>query len=453
MWELPPRGVMRVPLRLVCAEHQLTGFTQSDLMRQLRNATAFPGATGAVWALPNAHRGMAFPLGTVMATDPDEGGVVSPMACGHDINCGVRLIALPVDKAALDATAERIADETMTAVQALDGHRAAISNEDISAICRHGAAWAIDRGFGVERDRDTIEEGGCVVGADDAVLTEHVKAVARAAVGSIRGGHHFAEIGYVESVWDSRALEAYGLRQGQLTVLIHAGTQAVGRQVLDEAQRAMTRVAARHLIRLPDRTLVCAPVHSHEGRDYLAAMAATANFAFASRQVIASRVIDALAKALNFDPHQAATVWEGGHNRIQLEVHMVDGVRKRVCVHRRSACALRAAGDESLPAAYQSAGQPHVIPGHGATASYLMGATANANRVAFGSIPAVAGLSVDGGTANPAATREVISRGQRRAPVQEPESTNDIDQMGKLLERVGTARRVARLRPLILLRP
>jgi tRNA-splicing ligase RtcB (3'-phosphate/5'-hydroxy nucleic acid ligase) len=308
-----------------------------------------------------------------------------------------------------------------------------------------GASWAVDQGFGVAADLDAVEHGGRLIGADAAVLSPHARAIGEDQLGTLGAGHHFIEFGFVSDILDQAGAARLGLEPDQCIVWLHCGSRGLGQQVLNEYQRVMSRAAARHLIRLPDRQLCCAPIHSHEGREYLAAMAAAANFAFANRQVIAHRIAEVLRGS--FDGCTVRTVYEQCHNTISLEVQLHEGVRKRLCVHRR------ACGRTADLLAGRAAGQPVLLAGHCTTANFAGIAAPGAAGVAYGTLPTGCGLRAPGQTAPPPAAETLLFAMQSGRTIAAPTNpVRDVEILSQTLAQTGAVQWAVRTRPLAVLR-
>jgi tRNA-splicing ligase RtcB len=322
-----------------------------------------------------------------------------------------------------------------------------------------GAPWAIDQGYGVAADLKTMESQGSITGADPGILTDKALAFAGVHLGTLGGGQHFVELGCIETIYDGQAALAYGLKADQVVILIHSGSRGIGQQILSDYQSVLSRASARHLIRPPARHLFCAPAHSHEGREYLGAMACAANFAFANRQIISHRAGSAIATALD-RPRESLglrTIYEQCHNTIALEVHDIQGLRKRVCVHRRGASVVLPPGHNSLPPAYHFVGQPIIIAGHWTTESYLCVPGRESRTLAFGSCPAGAGFKIPSAprAESPHATTPenvLCIRADHRNAAATSDTPRDMGALLDTLETTKMARRAARIRPLGVLR-
>ena len=456
-WEIPAsaRQDMRVPARIF-ADEGILGEIAGDLsLEQLQNVATLPGVVGAAIAMPDIHQGYGFPVGGVAATElPD--GVVSPGGVGYDINCGVRLLALPLTEPELGHRREALVHEISRSVPAGVGKRGALHMRDASLddVLRDGPrALPAVRGDDVER----TESQGRLEGADPSAVSERAHLRGRDQLGTMGSGNHFVELQVVETLLDPATAEVYGLETGQVTVLIHSGSRGLGHQVCTDYVRLMDSRLASYRIHLPDRQLACAPASSPEGRQYLAAMAAAANFAWANRQAIADGVRRAVETVLGQDvAERTRQVYDVAHNVAKVEVH--GGMR--VCVHRKGATRAFPAGSDEIPSDFQAVGQPVFIPGSMGTASFVLAGEAGSMERSFGTTCHGAGRRMSRTAARKRIhgnelRRELESRGivvrcpsPKGLAEEAPFAYKDVDRVVGVVERAGLARRVARLVPI-----
>lgn len=461
LWEIPAsaREDMRVPARLFADEEILDAIREDRSLEQLQNVATLPGIVEAALAMPDVHQGYGFPVGGVAATLPPD-GVVSPGGVGYDINCGVRLLALPLEEAELGERRADLVHQISRAVPAGAGKRGAIRLERaaLDRVLVEGARALVARhGIGTEDDLSHTESGGTLAGAEPERVSERAKQRGSGQLGTMGSGNHFVEVQAVERVVDAAVAEAFGLREGQVTVLIHSGSRGLGHQVCTDYVKRMDAAIARHRIVLPDRELACAPLSSPEGRAYMGAMTCAANFAWANRQAIAHRVREAAGAALGAAVAAGTRqVYDVAHNVAKLEKH---GGRE-LCVHRKGATRAFPAGSPDLPAAYRESGQPVFIPGSMGTASYVMRGMPGSLERSFGSACHGAGRRMSRTGARRRVTGAEL-RGQLegegivvRCPSQRglaeeaPFAYKDVDRVVRVVERAGLAAPVARLRPL-----
>src|SRR5207249_2501662 len=388
VWEIPRQGGMRVPGRIYASEKLMAELRDDPALEQVANVAHLPGIVGHALAMPDIHWGYGFPIGGVAAVDAEE-GAISPGGIGFDINCGVRLLRTALVADDLRVHLDRIADALYQAIPAGVGSEGAIpklTRAEEKRMLARGAAWAVAREFGRTSDLEATEEGGCLRDADPDAVSDTALERGRSQVGTLGSGNHFLEVQRVDEVYDARAAAALGLAAAQVTVMIHSGSRGLGYQVCDDALRTMGRAMARYGFSMPDRQLACVPLGSPEGREYFAAMAAAANFAWTNRQVMSGLAERVFATALGLGPAalRFGLVYDVCHNIARLEEHAVDGRRRRVCLHRKGATRAFGPGHPALAAHLRPLGQPVIIPGDMGRYSFLLLGTAGAMAETFG---------------------------------------------------------------------
>ena len=453
LYEIPAdaRADMRVPARVFADEEILEAILRDRSLEQLQNVATLPGIVDAALAMPDIHQGYGFPVGGLAATElPD--GVVSPGGVGYDINCGVRLLALPLTADELGDRRDALVHEISRSVPAGVG-KAGGKRVELDRVLRDGSRAVAEREDDVER----TESEGRLPGADPAHVSQRARERGGNQLGTMGAGNHFVELQRVETVFDAAAADEYGLREGEVTVLIHSGSRGLGHQVCSDYVKRMDAVLSRYGISLPDRQLSCAPASSPEGAEYLAAMAAAANFAWANRQEIANRVRKAVARVLGPDAADAThQVYDVAHNVAKVEQH---GGRE-VLVHRKGATRAFPAGAAEIPAAYRAVGQPVFIPGSMGTASYVLSGQPGSMARSFGTTCHGAGRRL-----SRTAARKEIHGAELRRQLEEqgivvrspsnkglaeeaPFAYKDVESVVAVVDRAGLARRVARLAPI-----
>jgi tRNA-splicing ligase RtcB len=455
-WEIPARGPMRVPARVFADAELLEAIRGDHSLEQLANVATLPGIVGAALAMPDIHQGYGFPVGGIAATEPPE-GVVSPGGVGYDINCGVRLLAAPFSAADLGGRRDALVRELARRVPAGTGGAAGGDAATLAAVLDQGPAALVARGIGTEDDLERTESGGRLEGADAARVSERARTRGAGQIGTLGSGNHFLELQRVDDVIDGDAASAFGLERGQVTVLIHSGSRGLGHQVCADHVKRMDAALARHGIALPDRQLSCAPVGSEEGRAYLGAMAAAANFAWANRHAIAHRVRQAIARVVGPDAAaRTRQVYDVAHNVAKLERH---GGRE-LCVHRKGATRAFPPGSPDLPGAYAAAGQPVFIPGSMGTSSWVLAGRPGSLERSFGTVCHGAGRALSRTAARkrvrPDELRRELEAGGivvagasgRGLAEEAPLAYKDVDRVVAVVEAAGLAARVARLRPI-----
>jgi tRNA-splicing ligase RtcB len=452
VYEIPAdaRDDMRVPARVFADEEILAAIRADRSLEQLQNVATLPGIVEAAIAMPDIHQGYGFPVGGLAAMElPD--GVVSPGGVGYDINCGVRLLALPIDVGELGERRKPLVHEISRAVPAGAGREGG-TPVDLERILDEGSGVVAERPEDVER----TESRGRLDGADGDAVSERAKQRGGGQLGTMGSGNHFVEVQRVDEIFDPAA-DAYGLRAGQVTVLIHSGSRGLGHQVCSDYVRRMDAVLGRYGISLPDRQLSCAPASSPEGRAYLGAMAAAANFAWANRQEIANRIRRSVARVLGRDVADATRqVYDVAHNVAKVERYR----GRDVLVHRKGATRAFPAGSEEIPAEFRGVGQPVFIPGSMATASYVLAGEPGSIDRSFGTTCHGAGRRLS----RTAAKKEIHGAELRRRlesqgivvrsasnkglAEEAPFAYKDVERVVDVVARAGLARRVARLVPI-----
>jgi len=450
-------GQMRVP-GLVFASRALLPESQADKsLEQVANVATLPGVVGASYAMPDVHWGYGFPIGGVAATDVDGGGVVSPGGVGFDISCGVRLLAAAgLYRDGLTPRLEPLLDALDHATPRGMGRGAvwSVSRDELMEILLGGSAYAVERGHGVRRDLERCEDHGAVADADPAQVSDRALERGLGQVGSLGSGNHFLEVQAVDQVYDETAAAAMGLRLHQVCVMIHCGSRGLGHQICTDHVRVMERAMPRYGISVPDRQLACAPVQSAEGRDYLGAMAAAANYGRANRQLLgqaARRVFESVTGST------LDLVYDVSHNLAKLETHTVDGAERRLCVHRKGATRALPPGHPDLPPDLADIGQPVLIPGTMGTSSYVLAGVPDG--AAFASTCHGAGRrqsrhQAARGVSGRALRAELEAKGiavrgasWRGLAEETPSAYKDVDAVVEASERAGLCRKVARLVP------
>lgn len=451
------RDPMRVPGIVFASRELLPAVAADRSLEQVANVAALRGIVRASYAMPDMHQGYGFPIGGVAATDVGRGGVVSPGGVGFDISCGVRLLAADLDRDTLTPALLRLMSGLDRAVPRGPGRGAVwrpSGREELQEILRGGSRYAVDQGYGTDRDLARCEDYGAVEEAEPGQISERAAERGLAQVGSLGSGNHFLEVQVVSDVYDEDAAETFGLHARQVCVMIHSGSRGLGHQTCTDHVRAIERSMPRHGLEVPDRQLACAPVDSDEGRAYLGAMAACANYSRANRQLLqfaAARVFQEAAGA------GLSLVYDISHNLAELEPHPFGGERRELCVHRKGATRALPPGHPELPTDLRRVGQPVLVPGSMGTASYVLSGVAHG--AAFHSTCHGAGRVRSRHEAARAIRAEELraelrSRGievrgssPRGLTEEAPAAYKDVSAVVEAAESAGLCRRVARLRP------
>jgi tRNA-splicing ligase RtcB len=466
-WRVPKQGSMRVE-GLIYADTALMDVLAAEggeAVGQVANVACLPGIVGRSIAMPDIHWGFGFAIGGVAAFDPEQGGVVSPGGVGYDINCGVRLLRSDIMVDELRASLAPLMNQIMRDVPAGVGshyEEFKLSNDDVQQLLREGAHWVVRHGYGTAEDLTRIEGGGALPDADPEQVSKRAVERGRDQLGTVGSGNHFIEVGCVDEIYDPIVAERFGLAEGRVTVLIHSGSRGLGYQVCDDYLEIMLSAAKRYGIELPDRQLACAPLVSPEAKRYMGAMNAAANFAFGNRQMMAHRVREAFARIMDrpWTELGLELVYDVAHNMAKWETHQVNGRAKRLCVHRKGATRAFAPGHPDVPPIYRDVGQPVLIPGDMARYSYVLVGTQAGHEEAFGSTCHGAGRRMSRNQARKSVrgrnlkeelrARGIEVRASSFATIAEeiPEAYKDVAEVVNVVHGAGIARRVARLKPL-----
>ncbi len=450
------RSDMRVPARVYADDELWKQIAHDRSLEQLMNVATLPGVTRCVYAMPDVHEGYGFPVGGVAAMRAGD-GVISPGGVGYDINCGVRLLISDLDQAAVRPRLAALVHELSRSIPSGTGRggRLSLSDTELDRVLAEGCRYLLERGQAVPDDLETIEAGGHLARADPGAVSPRAKARGRDQLGTLGSGNHFVEVQTVESVIDPAAARLYGIAAGQVAVLVHTGSRGLGHQVCTDYVRLMDRIMPTYSITLPDRELACAPFASPEGQRYFGAMCAAANFAFANRQTITQRVRDTFRRFFD-DAGRLRLVYDVAHNMAKLEEH--DG--ELLCVHRKGATRAFGPGHPETPERYRTAGQPVFIPGSMGTRSYVLAGTDAALALSFGSTCHGAGRALSRHAAKRATSGHAVRQQLEAQGIavacpssgelaeEAPLAYKDVERVVDVVHRAGLARKVARLRPI-----
>jgi len=472
-WRIPKgaggyKSQMRADGILYADEVLLRDLRNDPALEQVANVACLPGLVGPSLAMPDCHYGYGFCIGGVAAFDV-EGGIISPGGVGYDINCGVRMLRTNLTRDEVEPVIEKLADAVFAAVPSGVGSEGGLrlSRQELDEVMVQGAEWAVKRGYGKREDLDATEERGQLAGADPAAVGDRAIKRGLPQVGTLGSGNHFLEIQYVEQIFNPAVAEAFGIIEpGQVTLMVHCGSRGFGHQVCDDYLDVMQQAVRRYGLELPDPQLACAPIQSPEGQRYFAAMAAAANYAWANRQVIMHLVREAFERVFGkgSDALGIELVFDVAHNIAKFEEHEVNGRKRRLCVHRKGATRSFAPGRPELPPIYRNVGQPVIVPGDMGTASWLLVGTEQAMRETWGSTCHGAGRLLSRAAAlkrkrgqEVAAELEshgirVRTAGMKTLAEEMPEAYKDVDRVVEVCHQAGLSRKVARMRPLAVIK-
>ncbi|MCX7424817.1 MAG: RtcB family protein [Planctomycetia bacterium] len=455
---------MRVEGRIFADKRLLDHLRDDQAPEQVANVATLPGIQTASFAMPDIHWGYGFPIGGVAATDPAEGGVISPGGVGYDINCGVRLVRSNLRIDDVQPRIERLMDALFHRVPAGVGKGGPylFGGKELQRLLGEGVAYLKTRGLATDADIENTEANGCLRDAKPELLSERALARGGDQCGTLGAGNHFLEVQVVDEVCNTLAAEALGISEGMVCFMIHSGSRGLGYQVCDDALRAMRRVPAKYGIELPDRQLVCAPIESPEGQEYLGAMRAAANYAWANRQLLMWQMREIVAEFFgrSWESLGLELVYDVVHNIAKMEKHTVDGVRKTVCVHRKGATRAFPPGHPEVPSRYRSVGQPVIIPGDMGRASWVLVGQQGSMDRAFGTSCHGAGRLMSRTAAvrnaqgrridRELAEQGVIARCRswKGLAEEQPAAYKDVSIVVDAVHQAGLAKKVARLRPI-----
>ena len=474
-YRIPKEGKMRVDATFYASGSILEDLKSEDYasLQQICNVATLPGVVEPALTMPDIHWGYGFPIGGVAAFDPEEGGVVSPGGVGFDINCGVRLLVSGLNREEMDphegSLAEdprknRLADALYGGIPSGVGKGrkdVGFSRRDLEEILVEGAGALVERGYGEPEDLENIESYGRLPDADPARVSNRAYQRGISQLGTLGSGNHFLEVQYIDELYDQEIARVFGLDLGQITVLIHSGSRGLGHQVCQDYVERCMEAAPRYRIELVDRQLAAAPINSPEGEAYLGAMASAANFAFANRQLITHFTRQAFGGAgFDSENHRLRVLYDLAHNNAKFEEH--DGWK--VMVHRKGATRAFGPGNEELPERYRSVGQPVPLPGDMGRYSFVLAGTEGAMSETFGSSAHGAGRKMGRRAAKRVAKgrnlkreledKGILVRAASKATVDEemPEAYKDATEVVDTTDGAGIGKKVARLRPLIVVK-
>jgi tRNA-splicing ligase RtcB len=449
---------------IYASEKMLSQITSDEAPEQVANVAILPGIVGCAMAMPDIHWGYGFPIGGVAAFDVEQ-GIISPGGVGYDINCGVRLLRTDLTEKDIQHKIKELVRSIFNNVPSGVGStgKIRIDEREVKQVLIHGAQWAMKKGFGWQEDIDHIEARGSLLGANPDKVSRRALTRGRPQLGTLGAGNHFLEIQVVEDIYDREAAKIMGIDDvGQITVMIHTGSRGLGYQVCDDNVKVLGRVTQKYGIQIPDRQLACAPIKSPEGKAYFSQMACAANYAWANRQCIMHWIRESFEKILGKKAEDLGMhlIYDVAHNIAKFEKHRVGDETRELCIHRKGATRAFSAGHKEVPNKYASVGQPVLIPGDMGTHSYLLLGTDLAMKETFGSTCHGAGRVMSrtkalSRTRGRSITKElaekgiyVLSASDKVLREEVPEAYKDIDTVVDAVHKAGISRKVARMRPL-----
>jgi tRNA-splicing ligase RtcB len=462
-WLIPKTGDMRVPGLVFADEKLMKAVERDQSLVQVANVATLPGILKHSLAMPDIHWGYGFPIGGVAAFHMEE-GIVSPGGVGYDINCGCRLMTTLLKGSEIRPLIGNLVSTLFKNIPTGVGSTGAVrlSRSDAKKVAVRGAAWAVKNGFGQQEDLERTEDQGTMEGADPSVLSDRAIKRGLDQLGTLGSGNHFLEIQVVDEIYDPDLAQDFHLFEGQMTVMIHSGSRGFGHQICDDFLKKMGKQVSVEGLQLPDRQLASAHLKSDLGRRYLAAMACAANYAWANRQVLMHWTRETFLSTLSIGPNDLGMqlLYDVCHNIAKKELHEVEGQELMLCVHRKGATRSLPPGHPKVPDIYRQAGQPVLIPGDMGTYSFVLAGAQGAMEQSFGSTCHGAGRVLSRSKAvkmakGRAINREledkgilVQSRGKKTLKEEMPDAYKDVSKVVEVVHQAGLAKKVARLRPL-----
>ncbi|MGY5149464.1 MAG: RtcB family protein [Candidatus Nitrosopumilus sp. bin_68KS] len=454
---------MKVPVRIYADEPLLQKMLSDRTIMQARNVASIPGIVSHSVVLPDGHEGYGFPVGGVAAMDAEE-GMISPGGVGYDINCGVRLLRSNLDEQTVRSKLKELVNDLFSSIPSGVGSKGAVklSHSELDEVLVNGVNWAIDHGYGSSNDSDVCEENGQIQNADPNKVSDKARKRGAPQLGSLGSGNHFLEVQKVSEIHDEEAANRMGIKEGTITVLIHCGSRGFGHQVCSDYLRVSEQAMQKYDIDLPDRELACVPNNSEEGESYRKAMFAALNFAWSNRQMLTHWTRNSFERVFNQSESDLdmKLVYDVAHNIAKVEKHKVDGVERKLVVHRKGATRAFPANRDEIPLKYRDLGQPVLVPGSMGTASWILLGKPNSMNLSFGSTAHGAGRTMSRSKARRNYTENDVKQSlndkgifikalTRDGVVEEtPQAYKDVDAVVNVSHNLGIATKVAKLVPI-----
>jgi tRNA-splicing ligase RtcB (3'-phosphate/5'-hydroxy nucleic acid ligase) len=461
IYEIPRHGNMQVPGLIYASEKLIKDIQKDKTLEQIKNVACLPGILKASIAVADAHQGYGFSIGGIAAFDLEK-GIISPGGVGYDINCSVRLLKTNLTKKDILKKQKQIVDALYIKIPSGVGRgsRFQITKKELGKVLEGGAKYLVEKGYGVKEDYLHTEEEGCMKEADAGKVSERAKKRGIGQLGTLGAGNHFLEVQYVDEIFDEKIAKVFGLKKGQITIMIHCGSRGLGHQVASDYIKLMEEKYGFE--NLPDRELIHAPIKSKLGKEYYSAMCAAANFAFTNKQLITYWVREEMKKF--FPKAKTDVIYDVCHNIAKFEKHIVDGKIQKVLVHRKGATRAFGPGHAEIPEDYKKIGQPVIIPGSMGTASYLLVGTEKAEEMTFSSTVHGAGRVSSRSAASKKTKGEEIKKKLNKKGIEiksgswkslaeeSPEAYKDIDEVVRVVDDLGISKKIVRLKPLVVVK-
>ncbi|MEK6928814.1 MAG: RtcB family protein [Nanoarchaeota archaeon] len=459
IWQIEKEGKMHVAGKIFASDVLMKDIQKDGkTIQQVKNVAQLKGIVGEAIAMPDAHQGYGFPIGGVAAFDLKR-GIISPGAVGYDINCGVRLLATNLTREDFLIKRKEVLNELYKNIPSGIGKESEFSldSKELDSVLEKGVQWAVEKGYATLEDIQKIEDNGCIKGADASKISQKAKARGRNQLGSLGSGNHFLEIQEIDTIFNKDIAKLFGLEKiGQIAVMIHSGSRGLGHQTASDYIQKMERQYG--FKELPDRELICAPIESQLGKEYISAMGSAANFAFVNRQLMTYQVRKSFKKF--FPKSELTLVYDIAHNIAKFEEHEVNGGKISLCVHRKGATRSFGPGRAEIPAIYRNVGCPIFIPGSMGTFSYVLVGTKKAEEISFGSTAhgagrvlsrsyAIKNLKIEEVENQLKRNNVLLKAGSRKGALEEaPEAYKDVNEVVRVSDELGIGQIVARLKPL-----
>lgn len=467
LWVIPSttRKNMKVPAHIYASEDMLEMLFKDKSLEQLMNVTTLPGIQSHALVMPDVHEGYGFPIGAVVATDYED-GVISPGGIGYDINCGIRILKSNFDVKRISKDIEKISSELYKQVPSGVGRGGNIklSIKEMDNVLYEGCRWAVSQGYATQDDLRFIESNGSMTSANPNFVSILAKERGRDQLGTMGAGNHFVEIDYIQKIYDEKVAQAFGLFQNQVVIQIHTGSRGLGHQVATDYIKNMITNLKSFGIELPDKELSCAPISSDLGKEYFSAMSASANYAWTNRQLITHLIREGWRNIFGKRDGQLDLLYDVAHNIAKIEEHLIDGKKKKVIVHRKGATRAFPANHIELPSEFKKVGQPVLIPGSMGSSSYILVGLPENLEKSFGSschgsgrtMSRTAALKKYRGDKLKSKLKNIgitIQTGSLKGLAEEaPEAYKDVDSVVEVVETGLLAKRVAKLKPLAVIK-
>ncbi|MFC1709451.1 RtcB family protein [Candidatus Omnitrophota bacterium] len=464
-WRIPRsyKSGMRTDGIIYADEKLLKDIRNDKAAEQVANVAFLPGIVSASMAMPDIHWGYGFPIGGVAATDIENGGVVSPGGVGFDINCGVRMLRTNLEFDETKSKIKELVYALFSDVPSGVGSKGDIrvSRKEERELLVKGAVWAVENGYGVQSDLEFCEEKGAIAGADPSVISDRAYERGKAQSGTLGSGNHFIEIQVVEEIYDRGVADLFGVHEGQITIMIHSGSRGFGYQVCDEYTKRMIHCLSKYNINVPDRQLACAPVESKEGKEYISAMRAAANYAWCNRQCLMHLTRLSFERVLNrsWTKMGMSLIYDVAHNIAKIETYQIDGKKKKLCVHRKGATRALGPGHPDLPEKYKHIGQPIIIPGDMGRNSYLLVGTKEAEKTFYSTCHGAGRLKSRSAAVRSFNVRTLLEdleskgitvKASSRGTIAEeaPLAYKNVNDVVNVVHNAGISKKVCKMRPL-----